>query len=130
MTRFVQTADDFTRIIELTPELRQRIEATVEHLLTILDAFEGEPDAEDDGSAEPWLGWSSTGATGRFSDLDLEENGDEQEPFCGWTEDDNQANVHRTSNTGPQEWSYHYGFDGSGERKANALLRTIPLASK
>ena len=32
---------DFIRIVELTPELRRRIEDTVEQLIAILDAYDG-----------------------------------------------------------------------------------------
>lgn len=42
--------DDFTRIIELTPALRRRIERAIESLVALLDTYDG--DADD----EPTLG--------------------------------------------------------------------------
>lgn len=47
--------ENFSRIVELTPELRREIEATVERLIAILDVFDGDENLEDDagGDAEP-----------------------------------------------------------------------------
>ncbi|AMM83986.1 hypothetical protein [Martelella sp. AD-3] len=152
MSTHFREQDNYVRITELTPELKRKIEDAVENLLMILDAYDGEADDEDDGSDEPvngwpnqgqfsnnamscddereidnseyepWLGWTTSGLAGATYDRDLEINGDEHEPFCGWTEEFDQANVHRTADTGPQEWSYHYGFDQSGVRVATDLL--------
>lgn len=47
--------DSFVRIVELTPAMRKQIEATIEHLLSVLDHFDGDENLEDDGCAEPWL---------------------------------------------------------------------------
>lgn len=46
---------------------RERLEA-----IALLDLLDGDCDAEDDGAAEPWLGWTKSGAIGNL--LDLEEN--------------------------------------------------------
>lgn len=152
MNTHLRERDNYVRITELTPELKRKIEDAVENLLLILDAYAGDENAEDDGSDEPvngwpnqgqssniamscdderevdnadyepWLGWTTSGHTGAPCDRDVEINGDEDEPFCGWTEDFDQANVHRTADTGPQEWSFHSGFDRSGVRVATGLL--------
>lgn len=53
--------------IQMTPELRRRLEATIEHLVSLMDAIDGDPELEDDPDnedsdpAEPWLGWTLTG---------------------------------------------------------------------
>lgn len=59
---------------ELRAAVAARIEThadAMETLLALLDHIDGEADQEDDGTAEPWLGWTKTGATGNR--LDLEE---------------------------------------------------------
>ena len=50
--------ESFVRIVELTPQMRKRIEATIEHLLSILNDYDGDENLEDDGSAEPDGGWT------------------------------------------------------------------------
>ena len=57
--------ESFVRIVELTPALRKRIEATIEHLLSILDQFDGDENLEDEAGGEPWLGWPE----GRHPDM-------------------------------------------------------------
>lgn len=39
--------------LAVTPSMRSRIEATIEHLLALLDAIDGDPDLEDGSDAEP-----------------------------------------------------------------------------
>lgn len=39
--------------LAVTPPMRQRIEATIEHLVALLDTIDGDPDLEDGGDAEP-----------------------------------------------------------------------------
>ncbi|MGV0820816.1 hypothetical protein [Martelella sp. AMO21009] len=155
--------ENFVRILELTPELRKRIEQTIEHLVSLLDDYDGDENAEDDGMAEPvngwpnqrqfcgdhplnnvmscddereqdnadwedggddeaWLGWTATGNMGMYADYDLEQNGDEDEPLCGWTEGLDQSRKDRTSDRGPQEWHHHYGFDRSGKYEAFRMI--------
>lgn len=46
--------------LAVTPSMRQRIEATIENLLALLDVIDGDPDFEDGGDAdlellEPYL---------------------------------------------------------------------------
>lgn len=48
----------FTRIVELTPDLRRQIEDTIEQLLSILDTWEGDTDEE------PILGWNGEPGSG------------------------------------------------------------------
>ena len=60
------TPSDF---LPLTPVRRRRIERTVELLIAMLDAMDGEPDTEETGDHEPYLaGWSGTN-----EDLELED---------------------------------------------------------
>lgn len=77
--------ESFTRIVELTPALRREIEATVEQLISILDLFDGDENVEDDGCAEPSLGWptSGTGAIQNVPYHDDREVEDEHDEDCG-----------------------------------------------
>ncbi len=52
--------------------IREKLEALIEDAIELLDQIDGEADREDDGTAEPWLGWTRAGAIGNR--LDLEEN--------------------------------------------------------
>lgn len=61
--------DGYTQILEVTPNLRRRLEATIDHLIGLLDSLDPDPDREPDedlepdndnepqGDDEPWLGW-------------------------------------------------------------------------
>lgn len=51
--------------------LREQLEDLIEDAIALLDRLDGEADREDDGTAEPWLGWTRQGAIGNR--LDLEE---------------------------------------------------------
>jgi len=51
--------------------LREQIESLIEDAIALLDRLDGEAELEDDGTAEPWLGWTRQGAIGNR--LDLEE---------------------------------------------------------
>lgn len=44
-----------TLFLAVTPSMRQRIEATIENLLALLDVIDGDPDFEDGGDGEPEL---------------------------------------------------------------------------
>jgi hypothetical protein len=83
---------DFTRIIELTPALRRRIEATIEHLLSILDQFDGDENLEDGADHEPWLSsgaadhktaWRDDRGDDRELDTADDEDGGDMEPTLG-----------------------------------------------
>ncbi|KQY18169.1 hypothetical protein ASE23_15740 [Rhizobium sp. Root73] len=56
--------DSYVRIVELTPAMRKQIEHTIEHLLSVLDHFDGDESLEEDdapeagGDDEPSLGWA------------------------------------------------------------------------
>lgn len=63
MSFHFRPAESFTRIVELTPSLRREIEATVEHLIAILDRFDGDENVEDAGDYEPSLGWTEREAS-------------------------------------------------------------------
>ncbi len=91
-----RAGDTFVRIIELTPQMRKRIEATIEHLLSILDAYDGDENLEDDGCAEPWLStgaehhqtaWRTNICDDREVDDYYDEYGGDYEPTLGWTVD-------------------------------------------
>ncbi|KAB0680092.1 hypothetical protein [Aureimonas leprariae] len=47
---------------------RRFITAEIERLIDMLDALDGDPDAEDGGDAEPSLGWTHTMAWGTTDD--------------------------------------------------------------
>lgn len=48
--------DDFTQLLEITPQTRRAIAATIDRLIDLLDRFEGEADDEPDlGAPEPIL---------------------------------------------------------------------------
>mgnify|MGYP003626130229 CR=1 FL=1 len=53
--------------IQMTPKLRRRLEATIEHRVSLMDAIDGSPELEEDADnedsdpAEPWLCWTLTG---------------------------------------------------------------------
>lgn len=49
---------------------RAAIERQIEALIDQLDAMDGDADAEDDGTAEPSLGWSLTYASGAGDDCE------------------------------------------------------------
>lgn len=55
----------------MSPVERRYLEDLIEAAINLLDQDDGEPDLEDDGTAEPWLGWTRHGAIGNR--LDLEE---------------------------------------------------------
>ena len=55
----------------MSPVERRYLEDLIEAAIDLLDKDDGEPDQEDDGTAEPWLGWTRHGAIG--NGLDLEE---------------------------------------------------------
>ncbi|TNB48054.1 hypothetical protein FF124_10765 [Martelella lutilitoris] len=94
MSNSVSTQDDFTRLVELTPELRRKIETAVERLLDILDVYDGDENAEDDGTSEPVNGWPNEGQRPvnamscdddrEVDNADYEEGGD-REPTLGWS---------------------------------------------
>lgn len=118
--------DSFVCIVELTPAMRQQIENTIEHLLSVLDHFDGDENIEDDGSDEPWLGWPD----GHHVDCirnpvgedDLEEDCSDDEDGGDYEPDDNgiadHDALHDVANT-----LCSFGFDGSGHKLANTLQR-------
>lgn len=69
-----------TTFVPLTPQLRRRIEETIEQLLAILDAFEGDPDFEQNVDD---FGQANAGDEGELED--------DFEPELGWTAEVNQA---------------------------------------
>lgn len=91
-----------TTFIPLTPHLRRRIEETVELLVAILDAFDGDPDLEADSGCEP----EQDAGDGRELEEDFEEDaGDlaelegDFEPDQGW--ENPLAENHRCVRLGP-----------------------------
>lgn len=42
-----------TLFLAVSPDMRSRIESTIENLLALLDVIDGDPDLEDGGDAEP-----------------------------------------------------------------------------
>lgn len=118
---------DFTRIVELSPDLRKRIQAVVEGLIAILDEYDGEPDVEDGGDDEPSLGWSETSPGAVFADC-----GDEREIDADFEQDAGDMPENDPSENGIADFdalldetlTFHvFGFDGSGRGIADSLLR-------
>ncbi|MCA0257147.1 MAG: hypothetical protein LCH47_11195 [Proteobacteria bacterium] len=91
MSIHFRPSENFSRIVELTPQLRREIEATVERLIAILDVFDGdencEDDAYDDREDEDEHG-------GDILD-EPHDDQDEGEPWLGWTEVVNQTDMWR-----------------------------------
>lgn len=97
MNSHFRPSEDFSRIIELTPTLRRRIEQTIENLVALLDSYDGDADEE------PSLGWTPQGPDalqpqymekgprlGPFTDdREVEDGHDEDggdvEPLLGWS---------------------------------------------
>jgi hypothetical protein len=84
--------DSFVRIVELTPAMRKQIEATIEHLLSVLDQFDGDENLEDDGCDEPWLSsgaahhttaWRDDRGDDRELNDEDDEDGGDLEPTLG-----------------------------------------------
>ena len=67
--------DSYTQILEVTPNIRRRLEATIDHLIDLLDSLDPNPDVHPDddpapdnfnepqGGDESWLAWMSGKAT-------------------------------------------------------------------
>ena len=55
----------------MSPVERRYLEDLIEAAINLLDQDDGEADQEDDGTAEPWLGWTKTGAIGNGLDLEI-----------------------------------------------------------
>lgn len=75
-------ANVVTIYLPITPAMRARLEATIDALVELLDAVDGEPDLEPDADAEPWLGWHYTDdgetiAAGPAGDDREDDDGDE-----------------------------------------------------
>ncbi|MBF2717504.1 hypothetical protein [Agrobacterium vitis] len=54
MATHFREQESYVCIVELTPALRRRIEATVDYLLSLLDQFDGDERPDDDASGEPF----------------------------------------------------------------------------
>ena len=73
--------------------LRRSIAAEIDRLIALLDTIDGDCDLEDNGDLEPSLGGSTM-----QGEVDLEHDPfSDAEPDLGWSNDLNQANVHRCS---------------------------------
>lgn len=57
--------------------VRERLEAQIDQLIEMLDAFDGDPDLEDNADAEPSLGQSPVMIGGRLQ-YDLERDDGEE----------------------------------------------------
>jgi len=128
---------------------RTAIATSIERLIDMLDAMDGDPDLE------PYLaGWERTGGDDREGDLDANgypglsegDGNSDDEPSLGWNDAVNQSSQSRfgdkrgldlEENGDEQdcshiedEWSPlisgRKGFDGSGVEVAEELLSTLP----
>lgn len=71
---------------------RRAIEDEIERLIGMLDQLDGEPDMEEPGDMEPWLGWTDRGPSALnrhepYDDREREdehyEDGGDNEPWLG-----------------------------------------------
>ncbi|MEF2554088.1 hypothetical protein VQ042_22585 [Aurantimonas sp. A2-1-M11] len=67
-----------TTFIPLTPQLRRRIEETIEQLMAILDAFDGDPDLEHCAGDMP----DQDAGDEREPDEDFEPDEDDEPDLC------------------------------------------------
>lgn len=93
--------DSFVRIVELTPAMRKQIEATIEHLISVLDHFDGDENLEEDDAAE--------------------EGGDDEDG--GDYEPDDNGIADRDALYDPALDFTCFDFDGSGKKVAMLLLK-------
>jgi hypothetical protein len=96
--------------LPLTPALRARIETTIEQLVALLDAVDGDADAE------PWLGW-----TYRFDGVPVSpaaDGGDDRELEDEHDEDGGDDEVSDTEAEG-----FGLAYRGDGAEIAHAMLR-------
>lgn len=68
--------------VQLTPNTRDRIAEAIEGLLALLDQFDGDPDFEECGDDESYIGGSKFDREGDQSDW---------EPSLGWISRDEQG---------------------------------------
>ena len=77
------------------PRLRERIEAEIERLISLLDTLDGDADLEPGNDDEPSMGWSysfegvpvppaADGGDDRELDEADDEDGGDREPSLGW----------------------------------------------
>lgn len=71
---------DFTAIVELTPALRRRIEQTIDHLVSILDAADGDSELEPNlAGYQSYVAFYGEGACDlELDDADDEDGGDDE----------------------------------------------------
>jgi len=100
---------------------RQEIEDEIERLIDMLDDFDGDPELEDGGDAEPSFGPGDY-RNGRM-EYELEADTGEDKPFLGWTEAQSLDGGQFTG-TSPEGSDGDAGtrFTGHGIRAANAML--------
>jgi hypothetical protein len=57
----------------------------IDFLIDYLDTLDSDPDLEDGGDAEPWLGWLASGAIGGVSDCEeqCDDEGDQSDTGIG-----------------------------------------------
>jgi hypothetical protein len=83
---------EFTTFVPVTSSMRQRLEATIDNLIALLDEIDGDPDRESTGDDEPILGWPDewtgrgaqplrlTGDDDRELESEHDEDGGDAEP--------------------------------------------------
>lgn len=133
--------DSFVRIVELTPAMREQIEATIEHLLSVLDHFDGDENlenddpAEDGGDDETSLGWTEVQARDGQYGADY---------MSGWflgydreldTSDDEDGGDDEPGDSGIADQDalydpdvrivFDFDFNGSGAAVAKSLLKQV-----
>lgn len=64
-------------------QTRARLETKIEELIALLDILDGDPDLEDTGDAEPWIGGAAIINRHGVVEHDLEQDED-SEHSLGW----------------------------------------------
>jgi hypothetical protein len=91
---------------------RRAIEDEIERLIGMLDQLDGEPDMEEPGDMEPWLGWTSHGRGAVGCDPNLPCNADLESDLgvmptytdAGWQHELEQDDADAEPWLGAPEW--------------------------
>jgi hypothetical protein len=135
--------------VTLSPDDRAGIATTIERLINMLDALDGDENLEDGGDLEPNIGWASDERYSQgFDDTDEREvedehggnildephDDDELEPFLGWSETCGNGEAvgpipgSAALMDDPEADSSALDFRGDGYREARQALRALRVA--
>lgn len=99
-------------VLSLNPKDRVELATTIERLINLLDAIDGDCDLEASADDEPSLGWTTSGSGMSVStyklDLDLERDDSDKEDTLGWGQG-SQAFLHVDQYDEAEEENEHGG---------------------